>query len=40
MILVADSGSTKTQWCLLHKNEVVKEILRMASILFTNRRRN
>lgn len=27
MILVADSGSTKTQWCLLHKNEVVKEIL-------------
>jgi len=27
MILVADSGSTKTQWCLLHKNEVKKEML-------------
>jgi N-acetylglucosamine kinase-like BadF-type ATPase len=27
MILVADSGSTKTQWCLLEGKKVVKEIL-------------
>lgn len=27
MILVADSGSTKTQWCLLENNNVQKEIL-------------
>jgi len=27
MILIADSGSTKTQWCLLKDKTVVKEIL-------------
>jgi len=26
MILIADSGSTKTEWCLLDNNKVIKEI--------------
>jgi ribosomal silencing factor RsfS len=26
MILIADSGSTKTDWCLIDKNEVVLRV--------------